>query len=66
VTTTEDNLQIAEKVAESLPAIALLAGAIVKLVAAKNPQEELDALQSAAEAVKARMDALKFPNEPTV
>ena len=48
---------------ESIPLIVVLAQAIVKVVNAKSPTEELDALMDASEAMKFRMDQLKFPNE---
>jgi len=57
----EDDLKIAS---EAIPVVAALAVAIAKIVDGKaSSAEQLDALQTAAEAVKARMDALKFPNE---
>jgi hypothetical protein len=59
----EDGLKVAGDV---IPVVAALAMAIAKIVdGSASEAEQLDALQTAAEAVKARMDALKFPNEPT-
>ena len=47
--------------AESLPTILLLIGAIIKLAnSGKDEAAQLDALESAAEAVKARLDEIKF------
>ncbi len=55
----------AEDVAiDSIPVVLALALAITKVVNAKeDAAAQLDALQTAAEALKARMDELKFPTE---
>lgn len=56
--------KVAEIAGESIPVILVLVGAIAKILSAKgNSAAQLDALQTAAEAVKAQMDKLKFPNE---
>ncbi len=65
-TTTDiaDGLKVAGDV---VPVVAALALAIAKIVDGNSSAaEQLDALETAAEAVKARMDAIKFPDEPTV
>lgn len=50
--------------AESIPVVLALVLAIIRLAKAKeDPQKQLDALMDAAEAVKERMDEVKFPNE---
>lgn len=52
---------------ESIPIVLALLTAIVRVINAKeDPQKQLDALMSAAEAVKERMDEVKFPNESKV
>lgn len=59
--TLADDMKVA---ADAVPIVAALAVAIAKLVdGTATAQDQLDALETAAEAVKAKMDALKFPNE---
>ena len=49
---------------ESLPVVIELVATLAKIVNANGDKTaELDALESAAEALKLRMDQLKFPNE---
>lgn len=53
-----------EVTAESIPVILALVKAISAIVNAKeDASKELDALETAAEAVKKRADQLKFPSE---
>ncbi len=56
-------LEVAE---DAIPIVRSLITAIVRIAVADGEEEQLAALQTAAEAVKARMDELKFPNEPNV
>ncbi len=61
---SEDLLKGTEIAIGSIPAVLSLVEAITKLVNAKeDPAAQLDALQTASEAVKLRMDQLKFPDE---
>jgi hypothetical protein len=50
---------------DTIPTVLVLVGAIHKVIKAQeeSPAMQLDALQDAAEAIKARMDELKFPLE---
>ena len=49
---------------ENIPIVLALLTAIIKIVNAKEDErKQLDALQDAAEAVKERMDEVKFPEE---
>lgn len=59
-----DGIEDTSLAAESIPVVIALALAITKVVEAKTDSAaQLDALQTAAEAVKRRMDQIKFPNE---
>ncbi len=67
MTTASDIEQAVRTTGDVVSVVSALALAIVKITSAESSDaEQLDALQTAAEAVKARMDALKFPDEPTV
>lgn len=61
---TKDDVEIAEG---SIPVVLALVAAVTKIVNAKeDTATQLDALETAAEAVKRRLDQLKFPNESEV
>ncbi len=63
MSTGDDLLKGTEIAIGSIPVVLSLVEAITKVVNAKeDAAAQLDALQTAAEAVKYRMDQLKFPN----
>jgi hypothetical protein len=65
VSTIPSDMLEAVKIAEgTIPVVVALATAISKVMDQNaTPEVQLDALQTAAEAVKRKMDQLKFPNE---
>ncbi len=64
MSTVDDLLKGSEIAEGSLPVLLVLIGAITKIVNAKDDAaEQLNALETAAEAIKLRADQLLFPDE---
>jgi hypothetical protein len=65
--TLEDDIVIAGRIAQTLPVILALVKAIEVLVSTDSDSKaQLAAMETAAEAMKLRMDQLKFPAEAAI
>lgn len=64
MTAVDDAIEAAKIGVETVPLVLALVGAITQVVnAQQDPDAQYDALATAAEAIKKRMDELKFPEE---
>ncbi len=65
MTSLDDAAKVSEIATDTIPVVLSLISSVAKIINSQGDTfAERDALMSAAEAVKRRLDELKFPNEP--